>query len=331
MKMNSRQMGVAASLLLVAVTVQAEGWRFSAGPAWRSRVKIGIRGAASVPTVAPSREVVYDKPDPTEVAYSPADVTEMRPDPGGLALPGDELWAISRTRTTTTVTPGDGAAALDATDTRGPLGLKARLGCDVWAAGPVSVALDLRFAGYWNVRSSVAGHAAGGTRETNTRTDWYLFTNGPYPNEPPPGNRDFEFVDMTVLELDPNGTETTVTEALPGHHVGARLKADLYQIGLGPTVSWRICPRLDAYAGAAALCNIAALDFTCNGTSVSETQCRLGFAGEAGLMAHLTDSLGLYAEVGYEWIDGFDANVGGVCAEADFSSLVVSAGLVFRF
>ena len=113
--------------------------------------------------------------------------------------------------------------------------------------------------------------------------------------------------------------------------MGAQLRADLYQIGLGPTVSWRACRWLDAYAVAAALCNIAALDFACDGASVSETQCRLGFGADVGLVANVTDWLGLYGEVGYEWVDGFDTSVGDVRSTVDFSSLVVSAGIVLRF
>jgi len=50
-----------------------------------------------------------------------------------------------------------------------------------------------------------------------------------------------------------------------------------------------------------------------------------------GLAAYVTENLGLYAEVGYEWVDNFDATAGGLSADVDFSSFVVSAGLAFRF
>ena len=49
------------------------------------------------------------------------------------------------------------------------------------------------------------------------------------------------------------------------------------------------------------------------------------------LAAYLTDYLGVYAEVGYEWVDKADVSAGGANAEVDFSSLVVSAGLMTSF
>ena len=116
-----------------------------------------------------------------------------------------------------------------------------------------------------------------------------------------------------------------------GRSVRSRIRADLYQIGLGPTVTWHAFSWLDAYASVAALCNIAALDFEAGESMASETQCRLGFAGEVGLAAYVNENVGFYAEVGYEWVDGFDTSVGGLAADVDFSSLVVSAGLAFRF
>lgn len=82
---------------------------------------------------------------------------------------------------------------------------------------------------------------------------------------------------------------------------------------------------------AAALCNIASLDFEAGASKASETKCGLGFAGEVGLAAYVTENVGLYAEVGYEWVDGFDAAADGIAADVDFSSLVVSAGLTYRF
>ena len=39
----------------------------------------------------------------------------------------------------------------------------------------------------------------------------------------------------------------------------------------------------------------------------------------------------IYAEAGYEWIDRAESDLGGMRADVDFSSLVVSAGLSFGF
>ena len=322
--MKTNKLGLAFVLLLASVTAaRAEGWHVSAGPAWRSRVKTSVRGAAPVPTVAGgTARTGYDR-DPGAGDFDPSTVVE-RPDPD---VPGDTLWAVGASFTETTTTPGDGAARVNATDAHGPLGLKARAGYDVWDAGPVSFALDLRFAGYWNIRSSAAGRAGGGSVATRTGTDWWLFTGGPYPDD-----RDFGYAPNP--ERDPSAPTTwgpeTVTRT-PGQAVRARLRADLYQVGLGPTVTWRAFPWLDAYAGAAALCSLAHLDFDAGASRASETRCRPGFAGEVGLTARLTDNFGLFAEVGYEWIDRFGASADGLSARVDFSGLVVSAGLAASF
>ena len=50
-----------------------------------------------------------------------------------------------------------------------------------------------------------------------------------------------------------------------------------------------------------------------------------------GLTARRMDGLGLFAEVGYEWIDRFVASADGLSARVDFSGLVVSAGLSASF
>ena len=322
--MKTNKLGLAFVLLLASVTAaRAEGWHVSAGPAWRSRVKTPVRGAAPVPTVAGgTARSGYDR-DPGAGDFDPSAVVE-RPDPD---VPGDTLWAVGASFTETTTTPGDGAARVNATDAHGPLGLKARAGYDVWDAGPVSFALDLRFAGYWNIRSSAAGRAGGGSVATRTGTDWWLFKGGPYPD-------DRDFTGAPPPERDdrvPTDFAAAATAQLPGRTVRARLEADLYQLGLGPTVTWRICPWLDAYAGAAALCNFAALDFEAGTSRASETACLFGLAAEVGLVANLTENLGAFAEVGYEWIDEGRLSAGGLRAEADFSSLVVSAGLRLSF
>lgn len=326
MKTNRKMMALAVAAC-AATVAQAEGWRLTVGPAWRSRVKTEIRGAVPVPSVPGSHtRTGYDR-DPGAGDWTPGEVTERRPDPSPAAAPGDELWAVGASFTETTVTPDGGAAGVDATDTRAPLGLKARVGHDVWTAGDLSVALDLRLAGYWGVRADAFGRGGGATSVTRTGTDWWLFTGGPYPDD-----RDFAYAPNP--ERDPSTPTTwgpeTVTHT-PGRAVRARLRADLYQVGLGPTVTWRAFPWLDAYAGAAALCNLAHLDFDAGASRTAETQCRLGFAGEVGLTARLTDGFGLFAEAGYEWIDRFDASAGGLSTRADFSSLVVSVGVAVSF
>ena len=325
MMMTNKQMVVLTVFAVAAVAAQADGWHFSAGPAWRSRVKTEMHGAVPVPTETARTEYSdsYSRNPGQDGQYSRDEISAV-PDP---ANAGDELWAVGISFTETTTTPGESAAGIDSTETDGSLGLKTRFGYDVWEMGPVSVALDLRFAGYWNLRSSASGYASGGTRTVRTGNNYFLFEDGP--SCPDDDNFDGWLPsDVAQTVFDPNSDRT---ELLPGHRVGSRLRADLYQLGLGPTVSWRVCPWIDAYAGAAILCNIASLDFEVGATSSSETQCRVGFGAEVGLVANVTENLGLFAEVGYEWIDSFDASAGGLAADVDFSSLVISAGLQVRF
>ena len=302
------------------------GWHLMVGPAWRARVKMETSGSAATPSVAASSSTTdYDK-NPGNGEWSAAEVTETRPDPDGV---GGNLWAIGASFTETTVTAGGGDAAMGATDVERPLGLKAKFGYDVWANESFAVSLDLRFAGYWNMRSSCSGRSGDAKMTTRTVTDYWLFENGPFP-EDKKYSRDFDYASDPVL--DPGSRqETSATTSFGGSSVRAKLTADLYQIGIGPSVSWHALSWLDAYAGVAALCNIASLDFDVGSRNSSETQCRLGFAGEVGLVGYLTDNLGIYGEVGYEWIDSFDASVGNLNADVDFSSLVVSAGLVLAF
>ena len=317
--------------VVCAATADAGGWRFSVGPAWRSEVKMETRGALNVPTVAPSHTPdeanpkEYDR-NPAVDGWSPSDAV-VKPDPSPFATDGDTLYAIGGTYTETVVTPNGGVAAMDATDTRSPFGLKAKLGYDFVENETLSVGLDLRFAGYWNLRTSGSGLAGGATRKSRSVTDWWYFSMGPVPDDEP---LDETWVIDDAPLTSEEGAWQTLTP-IAGHAVRSRLTADFYQIGLGPTVTWHAFSWLDAYAGVAALANIAALDFEAGASKASETQCRFGIAGEVGLAAYVTENLGLYAEVGYEWVDNFDASAGGLSADVDFSSLVVSAGLAFRF
>ena len=57
----------------------------------------------------------------------------------------------------------------------------------------------------------------------------------------------------------------------------------------------------------------------------------VGVGGEIGAVAWLVDNFGLYSEVGYEWIDEASAKNGNAKATSDFSSLIVSAGIMVSF
>lgn len=310
---------------LAAVTAVAGEWNLTVGPAWRSRVKTSISGGVAS-SVTASDTTIYDREDPNDrTSFGASDVERVQ-DPDYPADPSFEKYAYTRTATRTTVTPHDGAARMDASDTDGPLGVKANLGYDFWTTERLSVGLSLKTAAYWRMRAAASGVAGGGTRTVRTVKDYYLFNGGPIP---PDG-------DFTSFRPDsdpylPYRETSDTTEIIPGRRVSARFRSDLYQIGLGPQATWHVCGWLDAYGRVEALCNIAHLDFDARGAHGTDTQCRFGFGGTLGLVASLTESLGLYAEVGYEWIDRAETDLGGMRADVDFSSLVVSVGLSFSF
>ena len=285
---------MAAGMASLAALADANPWQISVGPAWRSRVKGSVSGTT---------QSGYDKPDPsTKTSFDAGDV-EVVQDPDYPTDPAMQQYAYTRTQSTT-VTGGS--------DTDSPLGFRAALSRDVFAAGDFTFGLAAMFAAYWRMESSVSGL-------TLRRKDIYYFSGGPIPPAPvtPP------FLPDAVPS----------SETLPNLPVGkaVRLRSDLYQVGLGPQASWRACGWLEAYGRIQALCNIAHVDFAAGPSDASDTKCLFGAGGALGLAASITENVGLFTEVGYEWIDKADMGLGRTDAELDFSSLVVSAGVVFRF
>ena len=292
--MMKKFMLMVAGMASLAALADANPWQISVGPAWRSRVKGSVSGTT---------QDAYDKPDPsTKTSFGAGDV-EVVQDPDYPNDPAMTKYAYTRTQSTT-VTGGS--------DTDSPLGFKAALSRDLFDAGDFSFGLAATFAAYWRMESSVSGL-------TLRRKDLYYFSGGPIPPDP-----------VTPPFLP---EETPVSETLQSLPVGkaARLRSDLYQIGLGPQATWRACGWLEAYGRIQALCNIAHMDFDAGPASASDTKCLFGAGGTLGLMASITENVGLFAEVGYEWIDKADTSLGRTDAEFDFSSLVVSAGVCFSF
>ena len=308
-------MGLAAAV--AATASQAEGWRFSAGPAWRSRVEVKTSGSASAPLAtlgANSVTYEYDT-DHAEVVDDPIDPTE-------------KLWDVPVTRTEVIQSTGDGVASLSDSDDPSALGLNLSAGYDVYSGDWFSVGLGLRFAAYFDMKSSSSAFLDTGSTRTRVSTGWFLHEDMPYPPSALPAIPD----SSTCPTFRDEKVKSDVIDYGTGSRlVTSRYRADLWQIGVGPNVTWHALSWLDAYAGAEAILNLVAADFDANGSSTSRTDCLLGFGGHVGLEAKLTDNLGLYGQVGYEWVDASDASAGGIDANADFSSLVVSAGVCFRF
>ncbi len=312
----------AFGLALAATTAaQAEGWRFSAGPAWRSRVEVETSGSVSAPASitsgSRSTDYSYDLSSPSET-----------PDVSPGASPGDTLWSVGATRTETVRVPGTGRADFSDADSPDALGFNLAASYDFFSGETLSFGLGLRLAAFFGMEASSSRFLDTGSTRTVVTSGRSLL-EAPFPPTPPtapppPADRDRLFIPGRV------DSDSTV-HGTGSRRVRTRYRADLWQIDVGPNVTWHALSWLDAYAGAEAILNLVAADFDANGSSTSRTDCLLGFGGHVGLEAKLTDNLGLYGQVGYEWVDASDASAGGLRAEADFSSLVVSAGVVFRF
>ena len=345
--MNTKLMTVACVLAAGAAfadgaaeneLVKEEGrgrWTFSAGPSWRSRVKLETHGSLVAPPPAQRSTTKSDMNDPKNwtgvhlVRHPLAGVP-------GSGIPGDGPYSqiyggISDIRTEVFGTPGAGYS-VSASDEERPLGVNLQ-GCYDFLQGETwSVGLNLRFAGYWNMKSETRGRYDAGSTRTETWRDDYIF-----PNEDPTSSS-FAPTPWTSSELSDSTPVSAVTDTLGSRMVSARLRSDLYQIGLGPKVTWspfvgwcEWMEWLDVYGGVEVLCNLAHTEFDADGSSSSQTDCLLGFGGNVGLVGNITDWIGIYGQVGYEWIDSTDVSTGGFKADVDYSSLVLSAGVQVRF
>ena len=246
-------------------------------------------------------------------------------DPDNPGDPSARMYAATRTVTETVVTPSGTQVRLDGSDVDRPLGVKAALGYDIWSAGRFSLGLDLTFAAYWNMRSAASGSAGGGRIDVRRTTEYYLFGSGPIPDD----------TDFTSFQPDAEPYRRDTVDLAPteiaGRRLHARIRSDLYQVGLGPRATWRVCDGLDAYGRVEALCNLAHLDFDTGASRTGETKCMPGVGGTVGLAAALAEGVSLYAEAGYEWIDAAETKLGRAQAEVDFSGLVLGAGVAVSF
>jgi len=323
-----------------ALAAKGEGsrWTFSAGPAWRSGVKMETSGRVSDAYLPASSSRSWDK----DLDQSPSalGVSERKLDPqAGITVPaGQERWAATATRTDVTVSPGTSDGSVNASDTERPLGLTLQGGYDFYRAETFSVGVGLRFAGYWNMRSESSGRFSAGDIRTQTFKDYFLYEDRPYTGNVGTDLKSWNRPsDTPVYDYAEPLSDTTVAGA-GTRSFTTRLRSDLYQIGLGPKITWTpfagVCEWmdwLDVYGGVEILCNIAYSKLEADGASGTSTDCRIGFGGNVGLTGNITDWLGIYGQVGYEWVDKTSVSAGSFSADIDYSSLVLSAGVQFRF
>ena len=301
---------------MMAFAVQDGAWTLTLGPACRSRVKSSLSSEASLPDGIPT----------TSQTTRDGGIAVVQ-DPDYPEDPSMEKYAATKITSETIVNLDQQEAMFSDVDVNRPLGVKANLGYGFYQDGPLSIGLNLKFAGYWNMRSSATGFAGGGTVTTRESTEYYLYNDGPFPDDD-----DFSGFFPDVAPYQPY-TQTTdgPVETYPASIARVKMRSDLYQIGIGPGVTWHAFDFLEVYGGVELLSNIAHLKVEADRQYWSDTKWMIGFGGEIGAMAYLTENFGLYAEVGYEWVDETTADIGWTRAKIDYSSFVFGAGLAVRF
>ena len=283
-----------------------KGWSFNAGYAWRSQAETSFSGGAPAAAGAYANGSVS-----ADGSVWSGTIDELPVRPGGVdtgtKTAGVSDYALRVGRTESVVTGGgeDDSAS----------GLSLSAGYDFYDVGPVSLGANLRFAGYWGIENGVRGGFC-------SYNDYYRFDNvlGASP-------------DPTLDSVNPNLADGRRDYLAGGALGGLRttLKSDLYQIGLGPKVTWHVLTCLDVYGGVEALCTFANSELDAGGASTDEVNCLWGVGGHVGFTGWMTENIGFFGQVGYEWIDEDDVSVQGVRAETDYSSLVLSAGVQVRF
>lgn len=341
---NTKSLVALAACMTAAGLFAAEGetelvqekekgrWTVSAGPSWRARLTMDTHGTVAAPETTPRQTVAgADMQNPDNWT---AGNTAARPNPyPGHDANHESLWGVYSRRTEIYGVPGQDYVVSHA-DEASPIGMNLQAGYDLYRGKNWSVGLALRFAGYWNMRSGTSGFYHAGGTYTQTYKDWALFDNvytGSFADDV-----DASLGDRPTINGGSDMTDSYVDKG--SRFVSTRLRSDLYQIGLGPKVTWapfagwcEWMSWLDVYGGLEVLCNMTYTRFEADGSSSSSTDCLLGFGGNVGLVGNITDWLGIYGQIGYEWVDKSDVSNGDFKADIDYSSLVLSAGLQFRF
>jgi len=305
-------------------------WTFSVGPAWRSRVKMETSGRIRADESV-SRET--QKRDMTDSAnWGQADA-KLVPHPSagtGTLDVDDQLWGINDNRVEIYGYAGRDYV-INTSEEQAPLGVSIQAGYEIYGNETVSVELALRFAGYWDMKSSTCGRFNNCTKVTEEWTDHYVFPeeapDAPFSPDPDYGTIAENGTTLESVTVDDGGSRT----------VSTRFRGDLYQIGIGPKLTWS--PFADEtsdgwlalYCGVELLGNFAYSRFSADGHSDSDTTFLLGGAAMLGFVGNITDYAGIYGQIGYEWIDDTEVSVGGFRSRIDYSSLVIATGLNFRF
>lgn len=303
--MNAIKIFGFAAAALVSASAFAD-FSFNAGYSWRTPMKTSFKGTTTEIT-------------PPGGIYNDGRITfgEMAED----GYPDWEGGTFGTAQNTTVPTGNDYTLILNrdesvasGSDEDSIHGFTAAMGYDFYEGEAISIGATLRFAGYWGLNNSTPG----GYMVYN---DTYRFTGLLDGRDPQPDRMNFDEPDAY------EGRDYIIGG--PGGRV--TLKSDLYQIGLGPKVTWHALSFLDVYGGVEALCCFVNSDLDAGGAAKSEVSNLWGVGGHLGLTGYVTENIGVFGQAGYEWIDEDEIRVKGISAKTDYSSLVLSAGLQFRF
>lgn len=285
-------------------------WHFAVGPAWRAtthaRLHTRVRDAEADGYVRAQGNPAGTTSD-WHTKYPDLDIR----DSGQLSADGDELYTLD-------VYNGGGVSTRDDTD-RGALGLKTAGTYDILEREKFSVGARLGFAAYFNMQSRMSGRVDG-ARYTFDDSTADLMDGVPF-GQWEDGDPRFR----PVIDLTKGATPVS------GGSLYANLKHDLYQISVGPEFDWKPLPRLSFFAAPSVLLNIAHERLDTAYGSESNDVFLWGTGLDVGADFRVTDRVGIYGLVGYEWIDKNTVEAGRTEAEVDYTSLVLSAGVGVEF
>jgi len=318
-----KALNVAAAAFLTAVLAvdaqEVEGtdysrWTFTVGPSWRHNVRTRFRTRRSnAQSYGYGAYGAYVNPDNDGATSDWSGTPVVVDDP---EVPGESLYALQTVQQSVDASAnGSSGGGKDDDDS---IGLALSACYDVWRNDFFSVGIRGSFSGFWNMsgRSRVASLVS-------TRTTTYTFDTGP---DPSLGVAPVSGVDEVYT--DSAQTSTEVSEVVRGGSI--RWKGDLYQLGLGPRAAVHVTDWLDVYAGCEMLLGISHASVSSSSGSGSDTDAKLGCGGYVGLAGWYED-VGVFAQVGYDYLDESEVSCSGFRAETDYSGLNVSAGLAVRF
>lgn len=292
---------------------EARRWHFYAGPAWRTGMKVDAKGGSAAPADG------WVRPDGTgagstlDWGVSDASQIHVAPDP----VWGGNIYTLHIS---------DGGASPMSEDDLDALGTTAALTYDLLVRDSFRIGARLGAAGYWGMREELDGVNYGNI---------YLMPSGDLiygGGQPPLVSSGDPLTDSEVL-LTPVGT-------FPAGSTRLTVKSDLYQLALGPEMTWVPVQRLRLSLAPAVLLNFANLRMSSEsanalgqteGASENATKFLAGGGAQSGVFYDLTERLGIGGTVGYEWIQKASADCGPTAVDIDYSALTVSAGLTLNF